>query len=115
MTLGFDAIHAGSRQGYWLAKFEDAVNDPVAFVKEACAHFDLDEQRYPFERIETIQIHGSSSLRVDGKVVWDHVERPEGFRPVGHWQSWSPAKKRLYKRIAGQALVDMGYCDNLDW
>ena len=115
MTLSFDTSHVGSRRGYWLARFEDAVNDPEAFVKEACARFDLDVQRYPFERIEAIRIHGSSSLQIDGKVVWDHMERPEGFRPVGHWQSWSPTKKRLFKRIAGQALLDMGYCDDLDW
>ena len=115
MVLRFDAIHGADRKGYWLAKFEDAVSDPVAFVEQACDRFDLDVQRYPFEQIEEIRVQGSSSLRKDGKVVWDHVERPKGFSPVGHWQNWSPGKTRTFKRIAGQALIDMGYCDDLDW
>ena len=115
MVIHFHAIHGTSRKGYWLARFEDAVRDPVAFVKEACERFDLDVQRYPFEKIEAIQVHGSSSLRVDRKVVWDHKERPRDFRPVGHWQGWSSGKTRTFKRIAGQCLIDLGYCEDLDW
>jgi protein-tyrosine sulfotransferase len=115
MVLRFNAIHADRQRGYWLARFEDAVRDPEAFVRQACEQLDLEVQRYPFEEIKAIPIHGSSSLRVHGKVVWDHMDRPKDFDPVSHWQSWSPGKKRTFKRIAGQALIDLGYCDDLDW
>ena len=115
MVLSFHAMHSKREKGYWLARFEDAVRDPAAFVRQACEHFDLDVQGYPFEKIEDIPIHGSSSLRVQGKVVWDHMDRPKGFNPTSHWRSWSQGKKRTFKRIAGQALIDLGYCDNLDW
>lgn len=115
MVHRFHAIHGADRKGYWLAKFEDAVRDPVAFVEQACDRFDLDVQRYPFEKIESIRVQGSSSLRKDGKVVWDHVERPKDFSPVAHWRGWSRMKKIMFKRIAGQCLIDLGYCDDLDW
>ncbi|MBN1138230.1 MAG: sulfotransferase, partial [Anaerolineae bacterium] len=115
MILHFHGIHGARRKGYWLARFEDAVQDPAAFVEEACERFGLDVQRYPFEKIEAVRVHGSSSLPVDGKVVWDHMAPPKDFYPVGHWQRWSFGRKCLFKRIAGQALVDLGYCDDLDW
>ena len=115
MVLRFHAIHTGRGKGYWLARFEDAVQDPTAFVQEACEQFGLDAQRFPFEKIESILIHGSSSLPVRGKVVWDHIERPKDFSPIGHWQGWSSGKKRIFKRIAGQALIDLGYCEDQDW
>ncbi len=35
--------------------------------------------------------------------------------PVGHWQHWSWWKRYTFKRIAGQALMDLGYCESLDW
>ncbi|MDD3827402.1 MAG: sulfotransferase [Anaerolineae bacterium] len=114
MILSFDSIHSG-RQGYWLARYEDAVQDPAAFVQEACMRFGLEANRFPFEEIDTVAVHGSSSLKVEGKVVWDHVDRPKDFRPIGHWQNWSSGKKRTFKRIAGQALIDLGYCADLDW
>ncbi|MBN1136106.1 MAG: sulfotransferase [Anaerolineae bacterium] len=115
MALRFDAIHASRQKGYWMARFEDAVRDPAAFVEQACERFGLDVQRYPFEEMEAVAVHGSSSLPVQGKVVWDHLEKPKDFRPIGHWQSWSPGKKRLFKRLAGQALIDLGYCEDLSW
>ena len=77
--------------------------------------FGLEVNRFPFEEIDTVAVHGSSSLKVEGKVVWDHVDRPKDFRPIGHWQNWSSGKKRTFKRIAGQALIDLGYCADLDW
>lgn len=113
MVLGFHERYSG-RPGYWLAKFEDATRDPMAFVKEACKRFDLDESKYPYEEIESIPVHGSSTLKRDGKLV-GYVLKPEGFNPIGRWQEWSWWKKWLFKRIAGQTLVDLGYCDDLDW
>jgi len=115
MALGFDALHGSHGQGYWMGRFEDAFADPAGFVAQACARYGLDAGRYPFSQIEGIRIHGSSSLRARGQVVWDPLEPPTGFSPVGHWQRWSGRKKRAFKRIAGQALIDLGYCEDLDW
>jgi protein-tyrosine sulfotransferase len=115
MVLECHKHYSAKPRGYWLARFEDVVRDPAAFVREACEQFDLDESRYPFEKIRQIPIRGSSSTPKQGKVVWDAVDKPKGFDPVGRWQRWSAAKRRTLKRIAGQALLDLGYCENLDW
>jgi protein-tyrosine sulfotransferase len=115
MVLACHERYARRDEGYWLARFEDAVRDPAAFVREACSHFGLDVARYPFERIGEIAVRGSSSIQAQDGVTWQAVDRPAGFDPTGRWQGWSGRKRRVFKRIAGQALIDLGYCDDSSW
>jgi protein-tyrosine sulfotransferase len=102
-------------EGYWLARFEDAVRDPAAFVRTACERFGLEESRYPYDKINTIPLQGSSTAKRQGEVSWVATPKPQGFKPTGRWQQWSAGKKRTFKRIAGQELVDLGYCDDQNW
>lgn len=111
--LRFQERHSG-RPGYWLARFEDAVLDPTTFVREVCRRFDLDENRYPHELSKALPVHGSSELKEQGKLV-GFVPKPENFDPIGRWQEWPAGKRRTFKRIAGQALLDLGYCQDLEW
>jgi len=115
MVLAFDERYGLREQGYSLARFEDAVRDPAAFVRTACQRFGLDESRYPFELLDTISVHGSSTLREQEGGVWKMVAKPEGFQPIGHWQQWSAMRKRFFKMIAGQPLMGLGYCEDLNW
>jgi protein-tyrosine sulfotransferase len=115
MVLACHQRYSQRGDGYWLARFEDAVRDPAAFVREACRRFGLDEGSYSFEEIRTIPVRGSSSNHEKGKVVWNPVDKPQGFKPVGRWQAWPTRKKRTFKRIAGQALMKLGYCEDLNW
>jgi hypothetical protein len=116
MVLGADRCFSESGPaGYWLARYEDALDDPAAFVREACGRFGLDAARYPYAQIEALPVHGSSALHKTGRVSWRAVERPQNFRPTGYWQEWSAARKWLFKRIAGHALQELGYCRDLSW
>lgn len=99
--------------GYWLARYEDALNDAESFVREACHRFDLDAERYPFEQIESIKVIGSSKL--EKKVTWRFIKRPENFSPGGYWKQWPAARKVIFKSIAGRSLVELGYCQDLNW
>jgi protein-tyrosine sulfotransferase len=114
MVLACDERYR-QRPGYWLARFEDAVGDPEGFVREACARFDLDVARYPFDEIGALPVRGSSRVKEKGAVTWHPVAKPEDFNPVGRWESWSAWRKWRFKRIAGQALLDLGYGEDLDW
>lgn len=115
MVVGCHDVYRERQQGYWLARYEDAVTDPVAFVQEACRRFNLDESRYPFEQIETIRVRGSSQLQKEGGVHWQPVDKPAAFQPTQYWREWSSYKKWLFKRIAGQALIDLGYSEDMNW
>jgi hypothetical protein len=115
MVYQFHEHHIDLHTGYWLARFEDAVQDPETFIREACHRFALDVARYPFEQIKDIRIRGSSRLSQQGRVTWNPKEKPAGFAPIGHWQNWPPHRKWLFKWIAGDMLVKLGYCKDLTW
>lgn len=115
MVAGYHERHRDQPSGYWLARFEDAVTDPEGFVQEACRCFSLDVDRYPFDAIESIRIHGSSQMTDGGKVTWDPKVKPPDFLPMGYWHRWSRWRKWTFKRIAGQALMSLGYCEDLQW
>ena len=115
MVLAVRETWSEREDGYWLARFEDAVTEPKAFVAKACRRFDLDPQEYPLEAIDAIPVRGSSSLASRRGVSWRPAPKPEGYSPLGHWREWPAWRKFLFKRIAGKALLDLGYCDDLDW
>jgi hypothetical protein len=106
----FSDAHCGQ---YWLARYEDALDDPITFVNEACSRFGLDVDRYPFEKIDGIKVIGSSKL--EQNVTWRFIPKPKGFRPTGYWNKWSPARKIIFKAIAGRSLIELGYCEDLNW
>lgn len=112
MILRFKEAYK-DQPGYWLARYEDAVHQPETFVREACEHFNLDPKRYPFEKMNNLPVIGSSTTRKQGGDTW--MKKTSGFNPIGRWQQWSVWRKMTFKRIAGQSLIDLGYCENLDW
>jgi protein-tyrosine sulfotransferase len=115
MSLYVNSLFSQRDNSFWLGRFEDAVEDPEAFVTKACNHFDLDVERYPWDIIGKIPVQGSSSIGESGEVKWEPVEKPDGFQPFGHWRKWSPLRKLVFKRLAGEALRKMGYGDEEEW
>ena len=113
MVIEFEKRHA-QKKGYWFARFEDAVRDPAGFVAEACCRFNLDEQKYPYDEIASIPVQGSHQFQKDGRAEY-WIPKPPGFNPVGRWQEWSGMQKAVFKRIAGRSLMELGYCESLDW
>ncbi len=106
---------SGKEAGIWMTKYEDVVKDPEGFARGACSHFGLDADAFPYEKIGDISVRGSSAIKDSGRVTWDASEKPRDFNPVGRWQGWSRRQKRIFKNIAGEVLLETGYCDNLDW
>ena len=77
--------------------------------------FAENESSYPFAGIEAIRVRGSSRLQEEGAVTWNPQERTVDFRPVGRWQQWPRHRKWLFKRIAGEMLIRLGYAEDMDW
>jgi protein-tyrosine sulfotransferase len=115
LVLAFHRQRQERKQGYWLARFEDAIADPARFVRTACQRFALDPDRFPFAAVGNVPLIGSSATAAGATVSWEHSARPADFTPVGRWQRWNVSRKWLFKRIAGQALIDLGYARDLDW
>ena len=123
--LGFyDKIKV--RDGYWMARFEDAVRDPDEFVRKACNEFRLDVDDFPFQlkqvlglmsqKLSEVKVIGSSTISGSEKVDWSKPKKPPtNFKPVQHWSNWTATQKRRFKRIAGDVLIEAGYADDNFW
>ena len=106
MVLAFQRHYTEENYNYLTIKYEDIVSDPERFVTTACERYSLDRTIYPYAKIEDIPVIGSSRIGKKGKeVVWKGVSKPKDFNSVGQWGSWSPRQKRVFKDIAGKALV----------
>jgi hypothetical protein len=106
-------LHA--KDGWQIFRYEDAVNNTRQFIEQVCNHCELDATRYPYDRISEVPVVGSSEFQPEGRVTWEPIAKPSGFKPVGRWQSWTPKQTRIFKRIAGQTLIEAGYVANSSW
>lgn len=115
--LAFQAQYPAQTHRYVTVNYEDVVARPAEFVAAACNRYSLDPGRYPFARIGTLPVRGSSTVekRMSKDITWGPVEKPKDFKPVGHWQSWGEKRKRIFRQIAGDALIECGYVSNESW
>ena len=97
------------------ARFETLVERPGDFVSDLCRHCDLNESRFPRDEIENLQVQGSSEVRAGDSVGWEPMKKPKSFNPIGRWRGWSNEQKSIFKRFAGEALIESGYEENDDW
>ena len=114
LALHFDKNNQ-QRAGYKMFRFEDILPDPAAFIRTVSAEFDLPLNQYDFSEIDKLPIRGSSSLKENGSVTWQAIEKPKAFNPIGGWQQWPNYKKAIFKKIAGQTMIDLGYTKDNNW
>lgn len=98
-----------------IKKYEEVVEIPDAFVREACAKFGLDINKFPYEELNRLPVIGSSQLKRDGRVTFQPIDKPTDFKTIGHWEQWTKKQKRVFKKIAGASLIAFGYEPNMNW
>lgn len=121
-VLAFDATHrGGGRAGqYRVVRYEDVVADPRAEARRLFEFLGLESTDEVLDRVEGTRVVGSSFYGVSGREDATRrapgpVEKTAAFQPVGRWQDWGPARKRVFKRLAGRELVEMGYAEDDSW
>jgi hypothetical protein len=67
--------------------------------------------------IQGLPVYGSSDygVGVDGTFRWCVAERTESFQPIGRWNDWPRSTKDLFKKVAGNELIELGYEEDFDW
>lgn len=114
LILACDARFSG-QANYFFTHYEEAVLDPENLVRRVMHQFGLNEDRYPFDRIQDLPVYGSSVGKPGKDFQWRIESKQANFKSVGRWTSWSEHQKRIFKRIAGQTLIDAGYSQDFDW
>ena len=96
-------------------KYEDLLSRPVDTAIVVFMTLGMRVDNFPAHAIESLPVRGSSSNRSEGHVSWEPVERNNSFSPGGGWRHWNSREKDIFKSICGNALIELGYTENLDW
>lgn len=97
-------------------KYEDLVAQPERVMRDMLPFLTIDVNLFDFSRLQDLPVIGSSFDRGgENKVHWNPIEKPRNFKPVGRWSNWGMWQKIIFKAIAGQELIRLGYVDNNNW
>jgi len=77
---------------------------------------EIDPALYDWQKMKSSPVLGSSELRgKKDKVNWQPIEKPKNFNEEAKWRSWSSKQKCIFKKYAGQSLIQLGYESDSDW
>jgi protein-tyrosine sulfotransferase len=92
-----------------VVRYEEMVADTRGDLETLFEAVGLDPALYPFEKLETMPVRGSSeSARADDS-RWQGEAKTADFKPVGRWSEWSAGQRRRFDRVAGATLRAAGY------
>lgn len=111
------ALHTADRlKGQaMLVRYEDLARANRPFTENLLRHAELDPKTYPWDKLASLPVRGSSELAAEGDIDWQEKAKPDGFNPVGRWQQWPVRLKRKFRDIAGPALIEAGYENGNGW
>lgn len=99
-----------------VAYYEAIAANDRGKVEEILRAVGLDPAVFPFDRYEALPVRGSSRSSRQGNDRWSTPEsRSADFKSVGRWADWPESRKRVFKKIAGPALIRAGYAPSDAW
>lgn len=120
--LAFDKQYKDTSQKsrYLILRYEDVYQNTKEKMAEVFSFLGLDYNDSLLNQLTEAEVVGSSFFSPHQKenakkLNWIPTPKSEHFKPLGRWQEWSSARKAVFKRIAGQSLIDFGYEKDLSW
>jgi hypothetical protein len=122
LIADFDQTFKDTEHGskYLILRYENMFQEPRPNSQRLFDFIGLDLTAGILNEIENLDVVGSSfyspSLREDAhKPNWTPSAKTAAFQPVGRWRKWNKLQKYLFKRLAGQALIEFDYEQDLNW
>ncbi len=104
----FMHVSAGLKGKSWdLVKFEELMEEPGAVVASLFRFLEIDPGLYAWEHIEQKSVGLQHSI--------NKQEVRQGHLKKCAWTDWGWYRKRVFKGIAGQELVNFGYASDQGW
>lgn len=120
--LAFDKQHKDTSQKsrYLILQYEDVYQNTKEKMAEVFSFLGLDYNDSLLNQLSEAEVLGSSFFSPEQeenakKPNWIPTPKSEHFKPLGRWKEWSTARKAVFKKIAGQTLIDFGYEKDLNW
>lgn len=100
-----------------LLRFEGLVQAPIDELRSTIELLGAQPDAIDLDLIRRLPVYGSSDYgRMAGNAFqWCVAARTESFQPIGRWFNWSSSTKELFKKIAGNELIKLGYERDFSW
>jgi hypothetical protein len=105
---------------YLIVRYEDIYRSPREMGRRLFEFMEVPWDDAILDAVENAEVVGSSFYGAEGredarKPNWTATPKSEAFQPIGRWSGWNGLRKKLFKRIAGRQLIQMGYEQTSDW
>jgi hypothetical protein len=105
---------------YMILRYEDIYRNPRPMAERLFQFMEVPFDSSILDAVENAEVVGSSFFGASGKEDatkpnWKATPKTEAFQPMGRWKDWTVLERNLFKRIAGEQLIRMGYEQNPDW
>ncbi|NEP18684.1 MAG: sulfotransferase [Leptolyngbya sp. SIO4C1] len=107
--LNLQRTCAGSDKKLLIVKYEDFLTDQTAMLRKVFDFLNLDATWYDYDEVRNFRVIGSSDTKQDGEVHWEAVDRYDSFDPLNRFGHWTLEQHRLFNRLAGRYLTELGY------
>ena len=100
-----------------LFKYED-LNDSSANISKLLKHYKLEVSETIIEKCLNAPVVGSSFGVASNTMIkpnWKPDSDKSKFKFSNKWKHWKFVKKAVFKSIAGQELINLGYEKNKSW
>jgi hypothetical protein len=103
-----------------ILRYEDVYKESRRMAERIFAFMEAPCDAEILTAVEAADVVGSSfydKTRKENAVKpnWTPTPKTEAFQPIGRWKGWNALQKNLFKRIAGNDLIRMGYEKDLNW
>lgn len=114
--LTIQATDSAVEPFYKIVRYDHLVESTESTLRELLEFLQLATDAYDWDELANAPVLGSSTLRGNQKGVnWNPIQKTRDFAPHGKWKSWSSRDKRIFKRYAGQQLIQWRFEDTNDW
>lgn len=112
--------HSTYRENIAFFRYEEMFKQPVEQSQRLFDFMELEINDAILKKITNLDVVGSSFYNKNQKEDaqkpnWQPTKKTDAFQPVGRWQHWNAYQKWLFKRLAGQELINFGYETDFSW
>jgi hypothetical protein len=105
---------------YMIVRYEDVFRHPREMAERLFSFMGVEYDDATLDAVDNAEVVGSSFFASSGreeakKPNWKATPKTDAFKPLGRWNQWSALQKSMFKRIAGEQLISMGYEKDLNW
>lgn len=106
------------RRARWvLVRYESLVLEPEETLRSITCALGCPNVKMDVSALTSLPVFGSIDYGrgEDGSFAWRIAAKDKRFNPVGRWRLWGESTRELFKNLAGDELISLGYEKDDSW